>query len=360
MAKMKANLSHQKVYTKASTRKLVKELAPGIRKRSFDMLTEKLWEGFNTYVTGADRRVFANDMADMFIDRMLVDTLQKHKDWDEASEKLMYLKQGIGRIKFRPEDISEIEYMLDSKGLRHMRARWGYKSVKQSDPNATPKVAYSVDTFVTDLSREMPGMEHLADMHIAEALVEVDKLYDQLSEMVKDKYESAYEDFSDEWIAEIRSGIVTDILKAYETYGEQSALSKYLVERFKYYTDRIDYWKAEHAKVKTISRWNGILSTKAMHIRELKKGAFYNATQYHPDIFKDSIEKLSQIQWRGNISPKKIREIFAELKKWYTANNPMLFSKDAQDNLFSETIAAYIDNIADYRYTLLDSKNYKK
>lgn len=63
MAKMKANLSQQKVYSKADTMKLVKELAPGIRKRSFDMLTEKLWEGFNTYTTSADRRIFANDMA---------------------------------------------------------------------------------------------------------------------------------------------------------------------------------------------------------------------------------------------------------------------------------------------------------
>ena len=60
---MKANLSQQKVYSKADTMKLVKELAPGIRKRSFDMLTEKLWEGFNIYATSADRRVFANDMA---------------------------------------------------------------------------------------------------------------------------------------------------------------------------------------------------------------------------------------------------------------------------------------------------------
>lgn len=63
MAKMKANLSQQKVYSKVDIMKLVKELAPGIRKRSFDMLTEKLWEGFNTYVTSTDGRVFANDMA---------------------------------------------------------------------------------------------------------------------------------------------------------------------------------------------------------------------------------------------------------------------------------------------------------
>jgi hypothetical protein len=63
MAKMKANLSQQKVYSKVDTMKLVKELAPSIRKRSFDMLTEKLCEGFNTYATSADRRVFANDMA---------------------------------------------------------------------------------------------------------------------------------------------------------------------------------------------------------------------------------------------------------------------------------------------------------
>ena len=60
---MKANLSHSKVYSKKSAMELVKDFAPGIRKRSFDVLTEKLWKGLNTYTSNADRAVFANDMA---------------------------------------------------------------------------------------------------------------------------------------------------------------------------------------------------------------------------------------------------------------------------------------------------------
>ena len=136
-------------------------------------------------------------------------------------------------------------------------------------------------------------------------------------------------------------------MKAYQELGEQTKISKYLEEKLEYYQSRVDYWKAENAKTKAIARWNGILSTKALHIRELKKGAFYNATQYHQDLFKDSIEQLAKIQWRGNISPVSIRKVFADLKSWYSKENPMLYKDGESDNLYSDTIAAYIEKIGD-------------
>jgi hypothetical protein len=126
----------------------------------------------------------------------------------------------------------------------------------------------------------------------------VDKLYTELSEQIKEKYESAYNDVPDAFIDEMRQSIEYEIMSAYTELGERTKISKYLFEKFEYYESRVQYWKGENAKTHIISRWNGILSTKAMHIRELKKGAFYNATQYHePDLFKNSIEQLANIQW---------------------------------------------------------------
>lgn len=340
---MKANLSHSKVYSKKSVMKLVSNIAPGIRNRSFESLSNQLWEGLNSYTTIDDKTQFAEDMSQIFVDRMTVDTLVKHSEWDAAVEKMAYLKTGIGTIDFRDQDASELKYKLDKKYMS-LRSRWGYK--KNSDGSF--KRAYGLDEFISDLSREMPGMEYLAEMHPAEALVEVDKLYTDLSEQIKEKYESAYEDFSDEELEGIRKSIAYEIMNAYNTLGEKTKIAKYLDNKFEEYRARIDFWKAENAKTKKVARWHGIISTKALQIKELKKGAFYNATQHHQDVFKDSIEKLANIQWRGNLKPtQRVSEIFADLKQWYTMDNPMLYSKDADNNLYSDTIATYITKIAD-------------
>ena len=343
MAQVKANLSHSKVYSKKSAMELVKRIAPGIRNRSFETLSNQLWEGLNSYTNTEDRRQFAKDMSEMFIDRMLVDTLVKHSEWDAAVEKMAYLKAGIGCISFREEDIPDLKYKLDKK-FPSLRSRWGYK--KPSDGSF--KRAYGLDEFITDLSREMPGMHILAEMHPAEALIEVDALYSDLQEQIKEKYESAYNEFSDEEIKEIQQGIEYEIMHAYTELGDKTKIAKYLEEKFDYYQSRIDYWKAENAKTKKVTRWHNIISTKALQIKDLKKGAYYNATQHHQDIFKNSIETLANIQWRANLKPtQKISEIFENLKQWYTMQNPMLYNKDSDLNVYSDTIATYITKIAD-------------
>ena len=368
-AALKANLSHQKVYTKSTAMKFVKAFAPNIKTKAFDELSNELWIGLNTYTSIDDKRAFAKDMADMLVDRMLVDTVVKHRDWDAANEKLLYLKTGINSIKFRQADIPTLEYQLDKSGLRSLRARWGYKSKEGEN-----KRVYGLDEFITDLSREMPGMAYLADMHPTEAIVEVDKLYEKLKETIKQKYESAYEDATDEQIASWKTTVEAKILDVYEYYGGMSRIlqatsstseavdtylstvpegtekpEKYFVDILKQMDERISYWKAEKSKAERITRWNGIIANKALEIRDFKNGAFLNATQYHPDVFKNSIEELTKVQWRGNISPKGVRKTFVELKQWYTMDNPMLYDKNDKDNnndLYSDVIAFYIDELA--------------
>ena len=98
VAAMKANLSHQKVYTKSSAMQLVKELAPKIRNRSFEALSDELWLGLNTYTSIEDKLAFASDTSEMFIEKMLVDTEVKNREWDEAVEKMAYIKHGMSYL----------------------------------------------------------------------------------------------------------------------------------------------------------------------------------------------------------------------------------------------------------------------
>ena len=163
---MKANLSHSKVYSKKSAMELVSKIAPGIRNRSFEALSNQLWEGLNAYTTTDEKRAFATDMAEIFVDRMVVDTVVKHSEWDSAVERMAYLKPAIGTIQFSDTDTSELKYMLD-KNYASLRSRWGYKTPS----DGSFKRAYGLDEFISDLSREMPGMEHLAEMHPAEAFI---------------------------------------------------------------------------------------------------------------------------------------------------------------------------------------------
>ncbi len=93
--------------------KLVKELAPNIRNRSFEALSNELWRGLNTYVTVDDKTKFASDMAQQFVDRMMVDTLEKNPAWEEATEKIAYIKSGINRLSFMPNELTELEHILD-------------------------------------------------------------------------------------------------------------------------------------------------------------------------------------------------------------------------------------------------------
>ena len=81
-AQMRANLSHSKVYSKASAMALVSKIAPNIRNRSFEALSNQLWEGLNTYTTIDDKTAFAADMSEIFIDRMMVDTLTPNPEWE--------------------------------------------------------------------------------------------------------------------------------------------------------------------------------------------------------------------------------------------------------------------------------------
>ena len=83
-------------------------------------------------------------------------------------------------------------------------------------------------------------------------------------------------------------------------------------------------------------------------MKDLKIGRFRNATEAQVEIFRGSIEKLSKIQFRGNLSPKMIRRTVRELREgWYTKDNPVLQYVDKNNpGLYNEGIAEMMDALA--------------
>ena len=81
-------------------------------------------------------------------------------------------------------------------------------------------------------------------------------------------------------------------------------------------------------------------------IRDLKKEAFLNATQYESHTFKNSIERLTGIT-RANFSESLSRTIFADIKKWYSKENPMLYTEGLTEDeqIYKEHVTEMLDYI---------------
>ncbi len=138
---------------------------------------------------------------------------------------------------------------------------------------------------------------------------------------------------SESQLESLRQDIARDILRAYDEKGTQSKYGK-LVEK---YTTKIQSLKQQ---VKETERRNNVLNAaleKAQNMKDLKLGTFLNATEFKSDIFKQSIERLGKIKWRGNLNSSGTHRIMADLKQWYVKDNPIL------EDCYEQGIADMLD-----------------
>lgn len=155
---------------------------------------------------------------------------------------------------------------------------------------------------------------------------------DMFFEMV-DMYESARRDVQEsvqqqslkdyggkEQLEKLRQDIARDILLAYDNKGTKSKYAK-LVEK---YTAQIQSLKQQVREANSYNRLVNSVVDKAQRMRDLKLGTFLNSTQYKNDVFKSSIEGLARIKNRGNFNIAGTRKILADLRTWYTTDNPIL------------------------------------
>lgn len=155
---------------------------------------------------------------------------------------------------------------------------------------------------------------------------------DMFFEMV-DMYESARRDVQEsvqqqslkdyggkEQLEKLRQDIARDILLAYDNKGTKSKYAK-LVEK---YTTQIQSLKQQVREANSYNRLVNSVVDKAQRMRDLKLGTFLNSTQYKNDVFKSSIEGLARIKSRGNFNIAGTRKILADLRTWYTTDNPIL------------------------------------
>lgn len=348
-AKFRANYTRSKVFSKSNMYRIIEKFASKgeLSGKTIEELADDMWISFNSATSVEERREFAHSTAQFVVSKLLQESKSQSKEAVAATEQLLYLKGGIRRIDFTPDEITEIRFKKDESGLKSIRARWGYH---KSHTNAKVR-PYPLDVFVTDVAREVPGMAHLADMNHIDAFFEIADMYDALKAKVKDRWVSNYAETSNSDLDALQMEIEQTIFDAYITEGEQSKFGKFISAKLDAYKERTEYWKAAYDNFKDRARLENLVTYKAQKMEDLKKGTFLNATQYgNADAFRDSIEKLSSLKFRGAIrKPNAVRDIFKPILAWYTKGNPMLIdpkADEASPHKYSYEVAAMLEVIA--------------
>ncbi len=357
LRKIIANNTKQKVYSKQDALSVVGRFAgiSDLTQKTRTEIADAVWQILNESPDVEYRRDVAHDMAEFIVAKIIVDAKTENPDALEAQERLSYLRTGIGKLSFSEEDMSEIRHVRDKKGLKQVLGRWGYKGAHKvaGASGVVSSKRTPMDVFVVDIAREMPAMEYLEEMHPVDAFLEIDSLYERALAESKDKWISAYWDMPDSEIPSMIKSVEDEIMRAYETEGEQSKFSRMVENKIGYYSERAEYWKAEYDKIKGRDRLLGLLMSKAQKMKDLKLGTFANSTQHDSEIFKNSIEQLARIQFRGNLNVSGTRKILADLRQWYTSDAVKTGILEYVD---ANSTGLYVQGVADMLETLSEGK----
>lgn len=355
LRKIIANNTKQKVYSKQDALSVVGRFAgiSDLTQKTRTEIADAVWQILNESPDVEYRRDVAHDMAEFIVAKIIVDAKTENPDALEAQERLSYLRTGIGKLSFSEEDMSEIRHVRDKKGLKQVLGRWGYKGAHKGAGGIVSSKRTPMDVFVVDIAREVPAMEYLEEMHPVDAFLEIDSLYERALAESKDKWISAYWDMPDSEIPSMIKSVEDEIMRAYETEGTQSKFSRMVENKIGYYSERAEYWKAEYDKIKGRDRLLGLLMSKAQRMKDLKLGTFANSTQHDSEIFKNSIEQLARIQFRGNLNVSGTRKILADLRQWYTSDAVKTGILEYVD---ASSTGLYVQGVADMLETLSEGK----
>ncbi len=337
-----ANHTHYKVYSKKTALQIIDKLSGTgeLTNKTKLELADALWQGLNDCTDAQSRQIFAQDMAQYVVARVVSESEVTAPDLAEQAETLDALRVYIGSLSFSPDQLAEIKYIADKDGYRKLLGRWGFKG--RDGARRVP-----MDVFVCDIAREMPGMAELEEMHPVDAFIRINEMYEDAKAAVKNKWVSTYEDAPDFVIKGMVQDVQNEILRAYESEGELSKFTKHVSERIDHYSQRAEKWKQEHDKIKGRDRLLGSLVDKAQKMKDLKLGTFANATQLESDAFRSSIEKLSRVQFRSNFNVSGTRKIIGDLYTWYTSEsvktNLLEYESASQPGKYVEGIAELLE-----------------
>lgn len=345
--KLLANNTRMRVYAKKDIEQIINTVLDSymsfgdkygtLSNKNKAQVVDSLWQALNTAEKGKVGAV-AIDAAEFIINSAVAEEMYEDYDRYEDVAIVNILRPYLNRINL--DGIKgELLYRYDKEGFRAIRGRWG----KRSD---VTKFGIAPDELKLLLEDEGFRMEA---EHPADVLAEVDSQYTNALARLKAKSKELFKDMlSAEEMKKLRQDITREILIAADEKGAPSKLSK-ILEKYK---KQLDAVKRRYDEVRHKNGAVNLLLDRVQKIKDIKSGAFLNATQYKSDLFKGSIEKLGRIKYRGNLNRVGTRKIFAALSEWYNAGNPMFKGMDGDQNglrsngVFNQEIKDMLDAIA--------------
>ena len=345
--KLLANSTRMRVYAKKDIEQIINTVLDSymsfgdkygtLSNKNKAQVVDSLWQALNTAEKGKVGAV-AIDAAEFIINSAVAEEMYEDYDRYEDVAIVNILRPYLNRINL--DGIKgELLYRYDKEGFRAIRGRWG----KRSD---VAKFGIAPDELKLLLEDEGFRMEA---EHPADVLAEVDSQYTNALARLKAKSKELFKDMlSAEEMKKLRQDITREILIAADEKGAPSKLSK-ILEKYKKQLDEV---KRRYDEVRHKNGAVNLLLDRVQKIKDIKSGAFLNATQYKSDLFKGSIEKLGRIKYRGNLNRVGTRKIFAALSEWYNAGNPMFKGMDGDQNglrsngVFNQEIKDMLDAIA--------------
>lgn len=333
-ARFAANNTGMRVYTKAEAAEVINsiieerlvfedigmygELRGKDRRAVIDYLFRKLNTVKEGYRGGVALRI-----ADYMIEHTVLTDMYAESSGEvsEAMRKLSILRGYMHKIDLRHIQ-DEMQYRFDKKNSINLV--WGAKEGGIA-PDTLPQLLADEGIFIDAVNE-------------ADCFLQMVEMYEDARAAVNNATESVMlSTYGDaRTIKDLRQQIARDVLNAYEQKGRKSKYAK-LVEK---YTKQIAELKQRLREANANNRLINSIVDQAQKMRDLKLGTFQNATQYDTEIFRSSIEKLGKIKFRGNFNIAGTRKIMADLRTWYTKENPLLA------DTYEQGIADMLDEVA--------------
>lgn len=332
-ARFAANNTGMRVYTKAEAAEVINSIIEErlvfedigmqgeLRGKDRQAVIDYLFQKLNTVKEGY-RGGVALKIADFMIEHtVLTDMYADSTDVSEAMRTLSVLRRYMHKINLRHIQ-GEIQYRFDRKNSINLV--WGAKEGGIA-PDTLPQLLADEGIFIDAVNE-------------ADCFLQMVEMYEDARVAVNNATESVMlSTYGDaRTIKDLRQQIARDVLNAYEQKGRKSKYAK-LVEK---YTKQIAELKQRLREANANNRLINSIVDQAQKMRDLKLGTFQNATQYDTEIFRSSIEKLGKIKFRGNFNIAGTRKIMADLRTWYTKENPLLA------DTYEQGIADMLDEVA--------------
>ena len=333
-ARFAANNTGMRVYTKAEAAEVINSIIEErlvfeeigmqgeLRGKDRQAVIDYLFQKLNTVKEGY-RSGVALRIADYMIEHTVLTDMYADSNGEvsEAMHKLSVLRRYMHRIDLRHIQ-DEVQYRFDRKNSINLV--WGAKEGGIS-PDTLPQLLADEGIFLDAVNE-------------ADCFLQMVEMYEDARAAVNNATESVMlSTYGDaRTIKNLRQQIARDILNAYEQKGRKSKYAK-LVEK---YTKQIAELKQRLREANANNRLINSIVDQAQKMRDLKLGTFQNATQYDTEIFRSSIEKLGKIKFRGNFNIAGTRKIMADLRTWYTKENPLL------SDTYEQGIADMLDEVA--------------